>query len=184
MGVEAGRTGKNIINTKDLELDSFLDESGSIDSSAQILFGLLSVIFLENNDYLNIECYYYKSVKQADLEDLYAVFIGSNSISGGHATGFLKCNNILYYYDDNNNKMLEFNWENYLCFFYSKIENQENYIPAIYMKATDTPFFVNKKTREQFKLEETDKLVQIIPPYDENDINNIGNFIFIKKIKY
>ena len=180
IGVSSAIIGLKMIKTdvKDKEL---LLSHGAKFSESIIIYTLLSIIFLDGKTFLNMNSYSLSIDKiiPENINDSICMYISQRTNNNvGHATGFFKCNNILYYYDDNLG-IIPFDWKKYLNFY---ILNEDKYIPVAYARKLDGPFFKDIDNKFYSFNETTNDVELILDSIDERLYYTIHNIICIKKI--
>jgi hypothetical protein len=186
IGVNAALEGLEISKDKDLirkpKIEDETDHGGTHDD-VNILFNLLSIIFLERNEMLKTDVLNIKHITETEINNAICCEITSNSRDrrSFHSTAFLNCNKKSFYYDDENG-LIEFDWKKYLLC----LVNNKEYIPVINLSFNTQPFFRDNK--DNYYCMNSDgsvsKTDQIPGSLEENySINDISHICFIKKIK-
>jgi hypothetical protein len=148
----------------------------------------LSFILLENNNFINMDLYEYKSnnetyhnlkMKNMDLIQNIDIdinkYFGINISINGHAFCVYKCpENKMYYYDDNNIESIEFDWNTYLKKNHKTLESLENIDKLKYYQLT---FLINNniETRLGYFNKESNQL--LIYDTNLNEYKIFNNYI-------
>jgi len=178
LGVEGAIVGLEITRNKEIPHDLKDENHGGLYYDEVILYTLLSIILLDNQNIIIAKGKPIDELMKENLDEVIFIKVISNysSINSNqvnHVTGFLKCNGKLLFYD-NNHGFIDFDWKKYLFVYLQNLD----YIPVINMSIFMQPFFKNQKNNKYYSLDNQEIIIK-----NSNNLQVFTHLTLFKKIK-
>lgn len=175
LGVEGAIVGLEITRNKEIPHDLKDKNHGGLYYDEVILYNLLSIILLDNQNIIIAKGKPIDELMKENLDEVIFIKVISSNDSNqvNHVTGFLKCNGKLLFYD-NIHGFIDFDWKKYLSVYIQNLD----YIPVINMSIFMKPFFKHQENNKYYSLDNQEIIIN-----NSNSLHLIKHLTLIKKIK-